>query len=636
MKIKKLKEKIILLAFIITGVIVIISCEKEIGVDPIPTERPIQGILVDANDNSIRVSNAIVAITPIDENIDYKTVITTSDDEGFFEITTLVLPSSKPYQVQIDATNSGYMLKDTIVSCDCAVLELNFIKLEKYSCGISISPNFIEFGESFIDVQKSSTVTITNSSELPLNITGINFSNSVFNLQQGSIVFPKYLESGKQTTIIINFAPTDKIEYSDSIIVRTDCDENSDFIALLHGIGESSPCGIQLNPSIINLPNNFVVGDTIKYSVTITGSPEATEPAVVDSIFNPFENSVFFNENELVNIPIQPGEERVFTIFVTSGTEQSLLDSLKFYTSCDDSSYNSLIIDGKSNTRKCDISITYGDLQELGLGQDSVQFSITNLSDEVDLSYTIAPLNDPLSITPWPLQGTLAPSETRYFDLLFDITSLSKDTLQVLTISTNGTCSLDEQLYASFNIPGIKKSTIFRWLPTQLYDAGIYCNPDFRYWGFNFADGKQQPDSISICGSEDPGGEANSNFRFNRISTFFYNSSLDNAISISIHDAWLELPPVNSQFGLPRFDVVLYNSELSQRGFTNFEGGCSIPPQKIDDVFAIRTGEVNNYSYYIVRIYSIDRRRDPTLEFEELTIEYFKYKPNTFIINNNN
>ena len=617
MKIKKLNKKSILLALLVIGIIIIISCEKEIGIDPIPTERPIKGILVDANDNSIRVSNAIVAITPVNKNIDYNTSITTSDDEGFFEVNTLVLPSSQPYQVHIDATNNGYMLKDTIVNCDCDVLELNFIKLDKYSCGISIIPNLIEFEKSFIDIPKSNTVTISNSSALPLNITDINFSNSIFNLEQGSIVFPKYLEPGEQTTIVINFTPTDNIEYSDSIIVRTDCDENSDFIALLHGMGESSPCGIQLSPSIINLPNNFVVGDTLQYTVTITGSPEATEPVIVDSIFNPFGSNVFFNENELVGIQIQPGEEREFTIFVTSETEQSLLDSLKFYTSCDDSSYNSLIIDGKSNTRKCDI-IVDGQPTKLGINQDTLIFIIKNLSDVLDLSYNVTPLDQPFNITPLPLQGTLPPLGEKLFYLTFNINS-SGDSNQVLTIFTNADCKLQENLFASFSIPSLNKATIYRWIPNPENESKVLSNPDYIGWGFNLSERKQKPDSINICGSNNPNMMANnteSDFRFNYIANYFADISLNNTASISVHNQWGDLRQFKNQFGLFSFDVINYTRLLRINkdvpGY--WQDGCSVPNLVSDDVFAINTIEGN---IFIIRIYDISRRRDPNLNFEE-------------------
>lgn len=607
---------------------IVISCEKEVSVDAIPVERIIVGTLVDEANKDIKIADANVTIKNYNLNKETTPITVRSNQDGIFEFQTLLLPTLQQFELHIEAPK--YHFKDTVVGCNCEVLNVDLIPLRKLSCGVELSPNEINFGISLINETQTRQVIVSNPTLSDLTIESIEFTNNAFGLDITTIELPYFLESGSQKTFQIIFKPFEQQEYIDSLILKTDCDAESKYYVILRGISENLPCGIQIEPSEIILPNSFAVNDTLEYLITISTIPDVATPIKIDSVYNPFGNDVFYNE-DFIGQYISPGMSIILKLYVTSQTSKSFLDSLRFYSSCDDSTFNTLKILGNSKERECRIELDEQSLKNLNFSNEEATFTIVNTSKFLDLSYSISPLQLPYSIIPENLQGILQPLESITYNVHFDV-SVKGDSLQNFMVSTNGNCGMNIDVGASYYIPGIKKATIFRWILNNEYEPS-FSNPDFPYWGFNFSENRQQPDSISLCGSIsfDNDAKTNSNFRFIKILNYISSDSPLNTAEIKVHDAFLLLEPINDYF-----DRTYYNKLLQSIGLNTFQDGCTVPSLKQDDVIAIKTKVKDSFVYYIMRIYNITRRRDSLLPFEELTIEYFKYAPQSFFILRNN
>jgi len=109
---------------------------------------------------------------------------------------------------------------------------------------------------------------------------------------------------------------------------------------------------------------------------------------------------------------------------------------------------------------------------------------------------------------------------------------------------------------------------------------------------------------------------------------------IDNVLGLPTKD-FIDL----NGFSVPVFNQILSDvlEAIDQGTISDFSTEpCAVPILNIDDVLAFRVGNPANPTYFIVRINSVERRREPILRYEYLVIEYFSYTEPTFILRNNN
>ncbi len=149
---------------------------------------------------------------------------------------------------------------------------------------ISLSGN-LSFGNVDVGKTSSKTLTISNTGNSALNITSINYNNSVFSGSwNGSI------PAGSSQDVTITFAPLAAQTYSGTLTVN--CDKTSGTnTASLDGTGTQ----IQQQTKIISLSGNLSFGNVIigqTQSSTLTISNNGNSPLTVSSITTPFRFSV--------------------------------------------------------------------------------------------------------------------------------------------------------------------------------------------------------------------------------------------------------------------------------------------------------------------------------------------------------
>jgi len=218
------------------------SCEKEMPVAPVAQSRTVAGIVVDSLTRD-PIDGATISVVPI-WGKQRDTLSGASDATGRFSVNGVpILPSGQPYHLQIQAT--GYVSKDTVVSCNCTTLSVGIIPLRRLSCSVQFEPATVSFGYVAVGRDTARTVKITNPTLLPVVVNEIVLEPASPDLElvlQSLPSLPLTLSPQMSTTFQVHFAPAMERPYSGTLKATTNCDPGHPSTALVSGNGETPHC----------------------------------------------------------------------------------------------------------------------------------------------------------------------------------------------------------------------------------------------------------------------------------------------------------------------------------------------------------------------------------------------------------
>jgi len=228
---------------------ILFSCEKEMPVAPVAQSRTVVGTVVDSL-TGVPIDGATISVVPIwGEQRD--TLWGASDASGRFSVNGVpILPSGQPYHLQIRAT--GYVSKDTVVSCNCTTLSVGIIQLRRLACLVQFQPATISFGYVAVGRETTHTVRMINPTLLPVVVNQIVLEPASPDLElvsQSLPSLPLTLSPQMSTTFQVHFAPTKQQSYSGTLKAITNCDPGHPSTALVSGNGETPHCTRRTIPS---------------------------------------------------------------------------------------------------------------------------------------------------------------------------------------------------------------------------------------------------------------------------------------------------------------------------------------------------------------------------------------------------
>lgn len=484
-----------LIAITLFSVFVLTSCEKELSVPPEPAFRNLVGIIQDKTTGQ-RIPNAFVTIKPAESE---KVFQTTSDAMGAFSLNAPVYPSSTPYHVYVSA--NGYLPADTVVQCNCDVLEVGLVLMTKPLCGVEFSPsNIVNFDTVNAGITRIKNIWIKNPTLVQVRIDSLSLLNSNYSFSAG-INLPYQLMAGDSVLVTLNFSPKTAGSHNDTLKVYTNCPQYSVIPAFLLAEAVIADCGLQISPSDIDF-GVAGVGDTLRRTITLS-TPYQT-PVVVDSVkFIPPQPDVVIDPVFLNQLPVTVtnGNPISFTVTVIPSSSGQFAGTLAAYSStCENeasysSNFRGSVFDRLCEVRPDSISIgrTPGDIR-LSFGFPNYTFVIRNLSSSLPLTiqYLRIPNAEYFDITPGaPI--TINPLDSVNITITYKkiFVGTLRDTLVVVT---DGSCGARIPIIAQYQNQGYQGASLFRWS-----NVPNLSNPDAIFNGFRFADSSVVTDSVSIC-----------------------------------------------------------------------------------------------------------------------------------------
>ena len=237
----------LLVAASIGMLLVLSSCENEIPVAPIAQSRTVTGTVIDLTTGA-PIDGATISVVPIGQR---DTLRGASNASGRFSVGGVpILPSTQSYRLQIRAT--GYVSKDTLVSCNCTTLSAGIIPLRRLACLVQFQPTTVSFGYVAVGRETTRTVQMINPTPLPVVVDQIVLEPASPGLELVSQSLPSLpLTLSPQISISfqVRFAPTTEGAYSSTLKAITNCDPSHPSTALVNGNGETPHCTRRTIPS---------------------------------------------------------------------------------------------------------------------------------------------------------------------------------------------------------------------------------------------------------------------------------------------------------------------------------------------------------------------------------------------------
>ena len=195
---------------------------------------------------------------------------------------------------------------------------------------LSVSKSNIDFGNSLVNLSKSSVVTITNSGAKDLELS--SFASSIPQLT--SSIASTTIASGQSANLTVSFLPNATQSYSGLVSFNTNDPSNPSYTISVQGIGDGSKINFNVtdgftgntltNASVVfngeslgqgNYQKTGVYAGIYSYSISLTGYTTVNSNVNVDEI------------NEVVNVVLNPISS---IIVMSNGTVSSNCSNL-FY-----------------------------------------------------------------------------------------------------------------------------------------------------------------------------------------------------------------------------------------------------------------------------------------------------------------
>lgn len=145
---------------------------------------------------------------------------------------------------------------------------------------VTLSPEQIDFGAVATGSSKTVTLTVTNTGNAPMNITGITSPSLPFSVSYTGAP-PIQLLSGTSYTILVKFSPTTATNYNSSFVVQTNAINGNQTVNLQ---GEGVAPAISITPSPITFTNT-TVGQSQSMNLVIKNN--GTLPVTINSFDSP-------------------------------------------------------------------------------------------------------------------------------------------------------------------------------------------------------------------------------------------------------------------------------------------------------------------------------------------------------------
>ena len=134
---------------------------------------------------------------------------------------------------------------------------------------MEVSSSSMDFGSIEEGNNRTITFTITSSGTSSLTISSVSLANGVaFNVDASKCV----LSPGESRTLKVTFKPTEAGEYNDRIIIRSDADDNSQWVIQLTGTGTASEEEVYLTCPDSNHPHVIDMGAAGKWACCNVGA----------------------------------------------------------------------------------------------------------------------------------------------------------------------------------------------------------------------------------------------------------------------------------------------------------------------------------------------------------------------------
>jgi hypothetical protein len=482
----KIKMIVSAIAIIIIGFTLLFfsSCEKDIGVDTVFSNRDITGVVIDWH-NKKPINDAKITIIPFNS---ITTFSGNTNVSGNFSVKDVpVLPEQQKYSIRIE--KELYEPKDILVNCDCTRLLIDTVQLVRLECGLNFANSILNFEIVVVDEEKNQSLTITNPTLQDVVITKVELNNNSDvqldpNLSNTPVTIPA---NSQQINYNITFKPLNEKKYFDTLKIYTQC-KPEPYIIILLGEGQRRKCDYSPTNAILltatNKKDSVIIRNlsgSLDLNLTFLHLP--SDPFLLDK-------NVPLN----TSITIQPNQSYIFQVMHNQNHEIEKQDSIVFETN-GDCGRQKIPIKLKIEKPSCEyISYITG---EFTFNQDSAAIVIRNTSDIPLLVDITRPPSNGFKLIPDSLHYNIEPRGSRRLTIVFNPLT-NGTTIDSLRISTNGDCG--EKLFV---LRGKYEEYGYKFKDLPAWDNNRYAviNPEYRYTGYRFADDKIIVDSIEICNS---------------------------------------------------------------------------------------------------------------------------------------
>ncbi|MCF8355371.1 MAG: choice-of-anchor D domain-containing protein, partial [Melioribacteraceae bacterium] len=197
---------------------------------------------------------------------------------------------------------------------------------------ISSDVDSLAFGSVKINANKTLNVTVQNSGDSTLTVSGLTFSNSVFSTTLGT---PFSITTGNTQVIPVKFAPTSAIAYLDSLTISSNDPNTPSYQVMLTGTG------LELVPVVSTDVTSLDFGSIkVDYDTTLSFKVYNTGDITLNVSGITFTHSDFMlNESASFSVAVGNSVER--TVTFSPNTVMNYTDSL---TIASDDPVNSEIV----------------------------------------------------------------------------------------------------------------------------------------------------------------------------------------------------------------------------------------------------------------------------------------------------
>ncbi|HTP70389.1 MAG TPA: choice-of-anchor D domain-containing protein [Dongiaceae bacterium] len=137
---------------------------------------------------------------------------------------------------------------------------------------LALSASTLDFKTVVVGQTVNQTLTVTNSGQSPVQLTGLAISNKEFAITGPSV--PRTILPANSLTYTISFAPTTSGSATGTLQISSDAQTTANSIAL-SGSGEKAYADLVLTPNIINF-GNLTVKSKSTQNVTIQNKGDVT------------------------------------------------------------------------------------------------------------------------------------------------------------------------------------------------------------------------------------------------------------------------------------------------------------------------------------------------------------------------
>ncbi|MBD3288606.1 choice-of-anchor D domain-containing protein, partial [candidate division KSB1 bacterium] len=330
------------------------------------------------------------------------------------------------------AYNSNFpTLKTYLVKTDQSVTKLKLMDVEPLTITIDLSDDEFHFGKIGIDTLKKDTLTVLNTGNATLNVSGISIDDPHFSVDQSSFS----LEADQSRDVIITFEPSDTSDYEATLTITSNAFNGTQNIPLT-GVGYRRTWLISLQPLTIDfgaVPLEDIVNDSFRIKNTGTEHIFVQDLQISGDAFSLSDSvDTFFlapNDSQFIGIQFNPIAESLYTgyAYVFSNADSSsaganltagqlrlstaLLDTPQVFLK--GSGY--VYIAPRIGVEPAEVRF---DTTRIGYSKTK-SFEIFNYGNDTLIVTDIYSDDDQFAIDPDSAEFTISPGDTQSVDIIF-------------------------------------------------------------------------------------------------------------------------------------------------------------------------------------------------------------------------